>query len=119
MDRALDVVEQARQEPVTEQEQALRDALKGVPESVRFEVEKEILHQKAQRLAEKEQAERLNYIEQNLDADGLREFQKYMEDQERAPDYPQPERGPDDELRSPVELADARRRMLEDYERDR
>lgn len=118
-DRSLDVVEQARQEPVTEKEQALRAALKDAPEPVRFEVEKEILHQKAQRLAEREQTERLDFIERNLDADSLREFHSFMEAQERAPDYPQPERGPDDELRSPVELADAKRRMREDYERDR
>ena len=113
------MVERARQQPVSKQEQALRAALKDAPEPVRFEVEKEILHQKAQRLAEREQTERLDFIERNLDADSLREFHSYMEAQERAPDYPQPERGPDDELRSPVELADARKRMLEEYERER
>lgn len=117
-DRALDVVEQVRHEPPTQQEEALREAVRGAPEALRFEVEKEILHQKAQRLAEKEQTARLDYIEQHLDADGLREFNAYMEDRERAPDYPQPERGPDGDLRASVELADARKRMIEEYERD-
>lgn len=117
-DTALEVMEQVRHEPASPQEEVLRAAVKDAPEALKYEIEKEILHQKALRLAEKEQTARLNYIEEKLDADGLREFQKYMETQERTPDYPQPERGPDNDLRSPVELADARKRMLQDYERD-
>lgn len=118
-DRSLDTVEQARAEPATDQENALRAAVKDAPEPLRYEVEAEILHQKEQRISAREQAERLDYLEQNLDADGLREFQAYMEDErQHQNNYPQPERGPHDELLSPVELADARRRMIEENERD-
>lgn len=118
-DRSLDVVEQARAEPASEQEQALRAVIQDAPEPVRYEVETEILHQKMQRIAAKDQVERLTYLERNLDADSLREFQAFMEqERQHQNDYPLPERGPNDELRSPVELADARRRMTAEYERD-
>lgn len=118
-DAELEIVERARAQVPTREEQALRESIANAPEAIRYQVEAQILAERARRLRNQDEANRLDYLTQQLEPEQLQRFERFVQaERESDHGYPLPEPGPYERPHSPGELAMARQRMADEYERD-
>ena len=111
--------EQALHLEPTQQEIELKQAFKDAPTPVRREIDEQIMHQRTERILAQQEAERLQYLQNQASPEQLRLLEQYQASEEpHRHDLLRPEPGPDNVPYSRSELRAARDKMIADYERE-
>lgn len=111
-----DLIDHAMHQPDTAHEARLRAAVADQPPMLRAEVEAAIIDARLERLRAEGRQQRLDRLADQLSPEARAELEALARDSERG--WPRPEPGPYHAPQDPAELAQARERMRQEYERE-